>query len=319
MPEIRIEPEEAGLRLDAALALRLPALSRSRVQQLLERGLVTLAGIPQKKNRKTAAGERYLVELPEVEPLELMPEEIPLDILYEDAELLVINKPKGLVVHPAPGHSSGTLVNALLYHCGDSLSGIGGQQRPGIVHRLDKDTSGLMLAAKTERAHASLSAQLADHTLHRVYEALLVGTPNPPAGIVDKPIGRHPVDRKKMAVIERGGRQAITHYRVLEAFSGYSHVECVLETGRTHQIRVHMASVGHPVAGDAVYGGKCALPLESQCLHARRIRFLHPASGEAMEFACPLPPEFEAVLKQLHAEAPGRLYDASRDAGGTEA
>lgn len=295
-------PEDAGLRLDAFLAQRLPDLSRSRIQQLLEQGCILVEGKPGKKNRRLTPGERILLDLPEPAEADPEPEEIPLDILFEDADLLVINKPKGMVVHPAPGHESGTLVNALLHHCGGSLSGIGGVKRPGIVHRLDKDTSGLMLAAKTDRAHASLAAQLGDHSLHRVYAALLIGTPRPAEGVVDLPVGRHPRDRKKMAAGVPGGRSAVTHYRVLESFPGYSYAECVLETGRTHQIRVHMASLGHPVAGDPLYGGKCALPLSSQCLHAREIFFRHPVTGEDMTFSCPLPPEFSAVLQKLRDE-----------------
>ena len=244
---------------------------------------------------------RITLDLPELEEAEPKPQDLPLDILYEDDELLVVNKPKGMVVHPAPGHEDGTLVNALLHHCGDSLSGIGGVRRPGIVHRLDKDTSGLMLAAKTDRAHASLAAQLSDHSLHRVYAALLIGAPKQDEGTVDLPIGRHPTDRKKMAVSAKGGREAVTHYRVLERFTGFSHVECVLETGRTHQIRVHMAALGHPVAGDPLYGGKCALSLTSQCLHAKEICFRHPVTGEDMRFECPLPGEFQTVLEKLRA------------------
>ena len=299
--ELTARAEDAGKRLDAFLAENLPELSRSRLQQLLEQGLVLLEGRPAKKNLRVAPDQRFTLDLPEPEPLELQAEDIPLDILYEDGELLVINKPKGLVVHPAPGHESGTLVNALLHHCGDSLSGIGGVKRPGIVHRLDKDTSGLMLAAKTDRAHASLAAQLSGHSLHRVYAALLIGSPREEEGTVDLPIGRHPTDRKKMAVLPKGGREAVTHYKVLEHYRGYSLAECVLETGRTHQIRVHMAALGHPVAGDPLYGGKCALPLGSQCLHAREIVFRHPVTGEEMRFSCPLPEEFRAVLEKLRA------------------
>ena len=304
--ELTAGPEDSGLRLDAFLAERLPDLSRSRIQQLLEQGCIRTEGKAARKNLRLSPGMRFILELPEPEEAELLPEDLPLDILYEDEELLVINKPKGMVVHPAPGHESGTLVNALLYHCGDSLSGIGGVKRPGIVHRLDKDTSGLMLAAKTDRAHASLAAQLGDHSLHRVYAALLIGTPREREGTVDLPIGRLPVDRKKMAVVQRGGREAVTHYRVLERFTGFSHVECVLETGRTHQIRVHMAALGHPVAGDPLYGGKCALPLSSQCLHAREICFRHPVTGEDMRFSCPLPEDFSAVLERLRRESSSR-------------
>ena len=300
--ELTAASEDAGLRLDAFLADRLPDFSRSRIQQLLEQGCILVEGKPGKKNRRLNPGERILLNLPEPAEADPEPEDIPLDILFEDEDLLVINKPKGMVVHPAPGHERGTLVNALLHHCGDSLSGIGGVKRPGIVHRLDKDTSGLMLAAKTDRAHASLAAQLGDHSLHRVYAALLIGTPRPAEGVVDLPVGRHPRDRKKMAAGVQGGRSAITHYRVLESFPGYSYAECVLKTGRTHQIRVHMASLGHPVAGDPLYGGKCALPLSSQCLHAREICFRHPVTGEDMTFSCPLPPEFSAILKKLREE-----------------
>ena len=297
--ELTAAPEDAGLRLDAFLAKQLPELSRSRIQQLLEQGCILAEGRPGKKNQRLSPGERIRLDLPEPAEADPEPEEIPLDILFEDEDLLVVNKPKGMVVHPAPGHESGTLVNALLHHCGDSLSGISGVKRPGIVHRLDKDTSGLMLAAKTDRAHASLAAQLGDHSLHRVYAALLIGTPRPPEGTVDLPVGRHPRDRKKMAAGIPGGRPAVTHYRVLETFPGYSYAECVLETGRTHQIRVHMASLGHPVAGDPLYGGRCPLPLSSQCLHAREICFRHPVTGEEMTFSCPLPREFSAVLEKL--------------------
>ena len=300
--ELTAAPEDAGLRLDAFLAEKLPDLSRSRIQQLTEQGCILAGGKPAKKNLRLTPGLRISLELPEPEEAKPLPEALPLDILYEDDALLVINKPKGMVVHPAPGHESGTLVNALLHHCGDSLSGIGGVRRPGIVHRLDKDTSGLMLAAKTDRAHASLAAQLAGHSLHRIYAALLIGSPREREGVVDLPVGRHPADRKKMAAGVKGGREAVTHYRVLEYFTGYSHVECVLETGRTHQIRVHMAALGHPVAGDPLYGGKCGLPLSSQCLHAREICFRHPVTGEEMTFSCPLPAEFQAVLEKLRNE-----------------
>ena len=296
------DAEDAGLRLDAFLAENLEELSRSRAQQLIEGGLATLEGAPVKKNHRVSPGERFRVEVPEPEALELTPENIPLDILYEDGDLIVLNKPKGLVVHPAPGHPSGTLVNALLWHCGGSLSGIGGVSRPGIVHRLDMDTSGLMLCAKNDRAHRLLSAQLSDRSLSREYEAILRGTPRETEGTVDAPIGRSPRDRKKMAVTTQGSRRAVTRYRVLESFSGYSYVRCALETGRTHQIRVHMAYIGHPVAGDPLYGGgRAELGLSSQCLHARSIRFIHPSTGEAMSFDSELPEEFTRALNALRA------------------
>ncbi len=295
------EAADAGERLDAFLSASLEELSRSRAQQLIEQGLVTLEGAAVKKNHRVSAGERFRAEIPEPEALELMPENIPLDIVFEDDDLIVLVKPKGLVVHPAPGHPSGTLVNALLYHCGDTLSGIGGVSRPGIVHRLDMDTSGLMLCAKNDRAHRLLSAQLADRSLHRVYEALLRGTPRDPEGTVDAPIGRSPKDRKKMAVTDKGSRRAVTRYRVLEVFPGFSLVRCELETGRTHQIRVHMAHIGHPVAGDPLYGGGTPLGLTSQCLHARAISFIHPATGETMRFESELPPEFTRALAALRA------------------
>ncbi len=294
------EAEDAGARLDAFLADSLEDMSRSRAQQLIEEGLVTLEGAAVKKNRRVSPGERYRAEVPEPEALELTPEDIPLDIVFEDADLIVLNKPKGLVVHPAPGHPSGTLVNALLWHCGDTLSGIGGVSRPGIVHRLDMDTSGLMLCAKNDRAHRLLSAQLSDRSLSREYEAILRGTPREAEGTVDAPIGRSPRDRKKMAVTAQGSRRAVTRYRVLEAYPGYSYVRCALETGRTHQIRVHMAYIGHPVAGDPLYGGgKPELGLTSQCLHARSIRFIHPSTGEAMSFDSELPEEFTRALAIL--------------------
>ena len=292
--------DRAGERLDAFLARSLPDLTRSAAQRLLEEGAVTLGGKPAKKNTKTALGDIVEVALPDPQPVEVVPQNIPLDIVYEDGDVIVVNKPVGLVVHPAPGHPDGTLVNALLYHCGTSLSGINGELRPGIVHRIDRDTSGLIIAAKNDHAHLALSAQLQDHTLARVYEAVVVGGLREDSGTVDAPIGRHPVDRKKMAVEPRNGRAAVTHWRVLNRYPGYTHVECRLETGRTHQIRVHMASIGHPLLGDTVYGSKKPWPgLAGQCLHARRLRFLHPATGAPVELECPLPDWFEKVLKQL--------------------
>ena len=292
--------DQAGERLDAFLARSLPDLTRSAAQRLLEEGAVTLGGKPAKKNTKTAPGDVVEVTLPDPQPVEVLPQNIPLDIVYEDADVIVVNKPVGLVVHPAPGHPDGTLVNALLYHCGESLSGINGELRPGIVHRIDRDTSGLIIAAKNDRAHLALSKQLQDHTLARVYEAVVVGNLREDSGTVNAPIGRHPVDRKKMAVEPRNGRPAVTHWRVLARYPGYTHMECRLETGRTHQIRVHMASIGHPLLGDTVYGSKKPWPgLAGQCLHARKLRFVHPTTGEPVEVECPLPDWFEKVLKQV--------------------
>ena len=307
---IKTEAAEAGTRLDVLLAARVDGLSRSAAQALLAQGLVTWLGTetaaqrrPAKKNQRAGAGDVFELELPEPQPSALLPEAIPLDIVYEDAALLVINKPKGLVVHPAPGHAGGTLVNALLAHCGDALSGVGGEKRPGIVHRLDKDTSGLIVCAKTDAAHRALSAQLADRSLSREYEAIVRGHMPAPSGTVNAPIGRHPTDRKKMAVTQKNARAAVTHWAVIAPYRGYSHIRCKLETGRTHQIRVHMAHIGHPVAGDTVYGGRAGeLGLDGQCLHARRIRFRHPTSGETLEFACPLPDYFLRALARLQPE-----------------
>ena len=234
--------------------------------------------------------------LPDPQPVEIVPQNIPLDVVYEDDDVIVVNKPVGLVVHPAPGHPDGTLVNALLYHCGDSLSGINGELRPGIVHRIDRDTSGLIIAAKNDRAHLALAAQLQDHTLARVYEAVAVGGFKEDSGTVNAPIGRHPVDRKKMAVDPKG-RPAVTHWKVLGRYPGCTHLECRLETGRTHQIRVHMAYLGHPLLGDTVYGAKKPVPgLAGQCLHARRLRFIHPTTGQPVELECPLPEWFTNLL-----------------------
>ena len=255
------------------------------------------------KNYRLRGDETLLVTLPDPEPLDAVPQDIPLDVVYEDADVIVINKPKGLVVHPAPGHPDGTLVNALLHHCGTSLSGIGGALRPGIVHRIDRDTSGLIIAAKNDFAHQKLSAQLQDHTLARTYECVVVGNLREDQGTVDAPIGRCPSDRKKMAVVP-GGRSAVTHWEVIARYPGYTHVRCRLETGRTHQIRVHMAYIGHPILGDTVYGAKKAVPgLQGQCLHAVGLRFLHPRTGEAVELKCPLPEEFQAVLRKLQSRS----------------
>ena len=300
MESLKLTADRAGERADAFLARCVPDLTRSAAQRLLEEGAVTLGGRPVKKNYKTAPGDVLEAVLPDPEPVAILPQNIPLDVVYEDADVIVVNKPVGLVVHPAPGHPDGTLVNALLYHCGDSLSGINGELRPGIVHRIDRDTSGLIIAAKNDRAHLALAAQLQDHSLARVYEAVAVGNLREDAGTVDAPIGRHPVDRKKMAVDYKNGRPAVTHWSVLGRYPGYTHVECRLETGRTHQIRVHLASIGHPLLGDVVYGSRKPWPgLAGQCLHARKLKFVHPTTGKLVELECPLPDWFEKVLKQI--------------------
>ena len=297
---ICITAEESGERIDALLARTLPSLSRSQIQKLLEQGMVTLNGRELKKNFRCSAGESYEVLLPEPADLPLIPQNIPLDVVYEDEDLIVVNKARGLVVHPAPGHPDGTLVNALLWHCGDSLSGIGGQRRPGIVHRIDKDTSGLLIVAKNDFAHQALSVQLSDHSLCREYEALVRGNFKQANGTVDKPIGRHPVDRKRMAVTEKNSKPAVTHWQLLDSYRGYSHILCRLETGRTHQIRVHMASIGHPLLGDFTYGAPSPEKgLEGQCLHARRLRFVHPRTGELVLLETALPAYFTDVLARL--------------------
>ena len=297
---LSIVAEESGERIDALLAHTAEDLSRSAAQRLLEQGMVLLEGRPVPKNRRCRAGECYTVILPDTAEVPLVPQELPLDIVYEDEDLVVVNKARGMVVHPAPGHPDGTLVNALLWHCGDSLSGVGGEKRPGIVHRIDKDSSGLLIAAKNDRAHLALSAQLSDHSLARVYEAVVRGRLREESGTVDRPIGRHPTDRKRMAVTERNGRPAVTHWEVLARYPGYTHVRCRLETGRTHQIRVHMASVGHPLLGDGVYGAPCPdKGLSGQCLHARELRFVHPRTGEPVHLQTDLPPYFTEVLSRL--------------------
>ena len=293
-------PEAAGQRLDAFLAESLPELTRSAAQRLIAEGYVTVDGRAPAKSMKLAGGERVAVTLPEPEEARALPEDIPLDVVYEDGDVIVVNKPVGMVVHPAPGHSGGTLVNALLHHCGGSLSGVGGELRPGIVHRIDRDTSGLIIAAKNDFAHQALSLQLQDHSLRRTYEAVVIGNLREDAGTVDAPIGRCPGDRKKMAVVRQGGKSAVTHWEVLERFPGYTHVRCRLETGRTHQIRVHMAYIGHPLYGDTVYGAKKPAPgMTGQCLHAVGLTFRHPRTGEEVSLSCPLNEEFGAFLRKL--------------------
>ena len=294
--------DRSGERADAALARLSGTLTRSAAQRIWQPGHVTPPGRGLKKNDRLEAGEPLEVELPAPQPLALTAEDIPLDIVYEDGDLIVLNKPKGLVVHPAAGHWSGTLVNALLHHCRDSLSGINGALRPGIVHRIDKDTSGLLVVAKNDFAHQSLAAPLQDHSLARVYVCLVTGGMRADSGTVDAPIGRHPTDRTRMAVVA-DGRSAVTHWQVLERFSGYTLLVCRLETGRPHQIRVHMAHIGHPIVGDLFYGRKKPeLGQDTQCLHARAITFRHPRSGETVTLTCPLPPYLEALLRRLRAK-----------------
>ena len=296
---LRASEESKNQRLDAFLASSLDGLTRSQATRLIESGEVAVNGRAVSKSYKLAGGEDIAVTLPEPEPVEAVPQDIPLDVVYEDADVIVVNKPSGMVVHPAPGHPDGTLVNALLYHCAGTLSGIGGALRPGIVHRIDRDTSGLIIAAKNDAAHQYLSAQLADHTLARTYECIVVGALREDRGTVDAPIARHPTARKRMAVVA-GGREADTHWEVIARYPGYTHVRCRLETGRTHQIRVHMAYIGHPILGDTVYGAKKEVPgLTGQCLHAVGLRFLHPRTHEVVELSCPLPDEFTRMLQKI--------------------
>lgn len=296
-------PEEFdGTRADKFLAEAIDHLTRSALQKLISAGNVLIDEKPIAKSRVLKEGEDVSVIIPDAVSLDVEAEEIPLDIYYEDDDLLVVYKPKGMVVHPAPGNHNGTLVNALLWHCKDSLSGINGILRPGIVHRIDKDTSGLLLVAKNDFAHVSLAAQIKEHSLNRIYQTIVYGVNMPEEGDIDAPIGRSSKDRKKMAVID-GGRSAQTHYSVVKRYKGYTHVQCKLKTGRTHQIRVHMAYIGHPVAGDAVYGPKNVITqLGGQCLHAGTLGFIHPRSGEYMEFTAPLPEyftEFERKLEEI--------------------
>ncbi len=296
--ELTAATEHAGVRLDAFLSAD-GALTRSQAARLIAEGRVRVNGKPAAKSARLSGGETVTVDVPQLRETALPPQDIPLDVVYEDDDVIVVNKPTGLVVHPAPGHPDGTLVNALLHHCGDSLSGIGGEKRPGIVHRIDRDTSGLIIAAKNDAAHLALSAQLKDHSLSRTYECLVTGNMKQDSGTVDAPIGRSSADRKKMAVVPTG-RRAVTHWEVVARYPGVTHLRCRLETGRTHQIRVHMAYIGHPILGDTVYGTKKPVPgLTGQCLHASGLRFVHPRTGEPVELHCPLPPEFTAMLQKL--------------------
>ena len=296
---LQTSEEDRGARLDAFLARSLEELTRSAAAKAIEDGRVLVSGKAPSKSLKLTGSESIAFTPEEPAPIDAVPQDIPLTVVYEDDDVIVVNKPSGLVVHPAPGHPDGTLVNALLFHCGASLSGVGGALRPGIVHRIDRDTSGLIIAAKNDYAHQFLSAQLADHTLARTYECIVVGNLREDSGTVDAPIARDSRDRKRMAVVP-GGRRAVTHWTVLARYPGYTHVQCRLETGRTHQIRVHMAYLGHPILGDTVYGAKKPVPgLTGQCLHAVGLQFIHPRTKELVSLSCPLPGEFTAALRKI--------------------
>lgn len=301
--EIFVEEDGTDDRIDKFLAEQCEELSRSFLQKLLKSGEVSVNGQAVKASFRLSEGDLIVFEVPEAAKPEILPEPIPLDILYEDEDVILVNKPKGMVVHPAAGHYSGTLVNALMYHCRDSLSGINGVLRPGIVHRIDMDTTGVIIACKNDVSHRSIAEQLKEHSITRRYQAIVHGRLKTDEGIVDAPIGRNPQDRKKMSINERNGKPAVTHYHVLNRFRDYTHIECRLETGRTHQIRVHMASIGHPLLGDAVYGpARCPYRLEGQTLHAGVLGFVHPRSREYMEFSAPLPEYFEKLLRTLPRE-----------------
>lgn len=296
---IQIIAREGGDRIDALLAREEDIRSRNTAVRLIEDGLVTIAGAPVRKNYRVREGDVIQVVIPAPEESSVTAQDIPLDVVYEDEDVIVVNKPRGLVVHPAPGHPDGTLVNALLAHCGDSLSGVGGELRPGIVHRIDKDTSGLLIAAKNDMAHTALSAQLKDRSLSRVYDCIVHGTFKNDAGVVDAPIGRDPRNRQRMAVTEKNSRPAVTHWQVLARYGRYTYLRCHLETGRTHQIRVHMAYTGHPLLGDTVYGGRRDKGLSTQCLHARGLKFIHPRTGQSVELWTELPDWFAEAMGKL--------------------
>lgn len=297
---INLTARNSGERIDRFLSKDLENLSRSYLQKLLKDGDIIVNGKVVKANYKVSQGDEIQVSIPEPETPDILPENIPLDILYEDDDILVVNKPKGMVVHPAPGHYSHTLVNAVMYHCGERLSGINGVLRPGIVHRIDMDTTGSLLICKNDHAHQILAEELKEHSITRRYHAIVHGNIKEDTGTVNAPIGRHPVDRKKMSTKAPNGRHAVTHYKVLERFGDYTYIECELETGRTHQIRVHMSSIGHPILGDTVYGSaKCPYKLQGQTLHAKILGITHPTTGEYMEFDAPLPEYFSDLLQRL--------------------
>ena len=301
MKEFFTVENQEGDRIDRYLSEELEDRSRSYIQKLIKEQYVKVNEKPVKANYRLSLGDMVEIDLPEAKEPDIVPEDIPMDILYEDQDIIMINKPKQMVVHPAPGHYSGTLVNALMYHCGDELSGINGTMRPGIVHRIDMDTTGSLVVCKNDMAHQSLSAQLKEHSIRRIYVAIVHGNIKEDSGTVNAPIGRHPTERKKMSTHCKNGREAITHYQVLERFGDYTYIQCELETGRTHQIRVHMASIGHPLLGDQVYGPKkCPFPtLQGQTLHARTLGIIHPRTGEHLEVNAPLPDYFEELLESL--------------------
>lgn len=297
---ISVAPEKAGERIDKIICGAIDSLSRSAVQKIIDEGGVSVGGVIISKNYKVRANDMIKLIVPEAKELEVTPENIPLDVRYEDRDLLVVNKPKGMVVHPAAGNYDGTLVNALLYHCKDSLSGINGVIRPGIVHRIDKDTSGLLIVAKNDMAHISLAEQIKAHSFTREYQSVVYGRMKNESGTVDAPIGRHPVDRKKMAVTPKNSKNAVTHFSVINEYKDFTHIKLRLETGRTHQIRVHMSYIGHPVAGDAVYGPKKVIEyLSGQCLHAGLIGFKHPRTNEYIEIESELPEYFTDFLRRI--------------------
>lgn len=292
--------EDEGMRIDSALSEKYPEKSRSFFQKLIKDGMVIVNENSIKANYKLSENDTVEFSIPEAVAPDILPEDIPLDIIYEDMDIIVINKPKGMVVHPAPGHYSGTLVNALMYHCKNELSGINGVMRPGIVHRIDRDTTGVIVACKNDVSHNALANQLKVHSITRKYEAIVYNNFNDDTGIINAPIGRHPIDRKKMAINYKNGKDAVTHYSVIRRMNGYTHLECQLETGRTHQIRVHMASINHPLLGDIVYGPvRCPYKLEGQTLHAAVLGFIHPSTKEYMEFKAPLPDYFRKLLVLL--------------------
>ncbi len=298
--EIFITEELSGDRIDKFLAEQCEELSRSFIQKLLKSGEVYVGQKPVKASYKVTEGDMISFEVPEAVEPEILPENIPLEVVYEDHDVILVNKPKGMVVHPAAGHYTGTLVNALMFHCKDDLSGINGVLRPGIVHRIDMDTTGILIVCKNDLAHNSIAEQLKEHSITRRYQAIVHGVLKEDEGTIDAPVGRHPQDRKKMCINQQNGKHAVTHYRVLTRFKNFTHIECRLETGRTHQIRVHMSSINHPLLGDAVYGpAKCPYKLQGQTLHAGILGFVHPRTGEYMEYSAPLPEYFQKLLNTL--------------------